>query len=202
MGDRNIILLTWAEPAKAYQAFSRIRDVDFGGVTVEGSAVVERQSDGRLKVADGQDNELGLGTLGGSVLGTLIGLLGGPVGALLGFAGGALFGSIFDVGRAADSDSVVGEMSRALPPGHAGLLIEAEEVSPSGIDQFAADDGATVLRRPEDEVLDEIAAAEDAAEAAAWAADEKMRAAKREERKEKREERVAKLKARLHGDRS
>ena len=198
MSDNNIVLITWAEPSKAYEVFSKIRDADFGGVQVDSSAVIERLADGQLRVTDGQDNEIGLGTLGGGALGTLIGILGGPVGLLLGFAGGAIVGSFFDVDRTFDSDSVISEMSRALPPGRAGVVLEVQELSPKALADLAASTGGSLIRRTEDEVLDEIAAAEEAADAAARAADEKVKAAKKVERREKRDERIAKLKEKLH----
>lgn len=197
MSSKNIVLLSWDSPGRAYEAFSVFRDVDFGGVRVDASAVVERTSDGQLRTTDGQDNIIGLGTLGGSGLGALIGVIGGPVGLLLGFAGGALFGSAFDADRAFDSDSVVGEMSHALPPGRAGIIAEVEEVSTEAIDGFAREHGADLVRQQEDVVLDEVAAAEEAADAAAEAAKEKVHAAKKAEREEKRDERIAKLKARF-----
>lgn len=197
MSDKNLVLLSWSETAPAYEAFSKLRGTDAGGVRVDSAAVLERNADGTLKVTDGQDDVIGLGTLGGSSIGALVGILGGPLGMLLGFAGGGLIGSAVDVSRGIDSDSVVGEMSKALPPGHGGVILEVEEVSTEALDGLARETGATILRRSEDEVLDEIAAAEEAADAAARAADEKVREQKKAERKEKRDERVAEVKSKL-----
>ncbi|MBR7502775.1 hypothetical protein KCW65_22050, partial [Mycobacterium tuberculosis] len=81
--------------------------------------------------------------------------------------------------------------------GRTGVIAEVEETDPAVLDDFAKSTGAELLRRPEDEVLDEVAAAEDAAIAAADAAREKAKEAKKAERKEKREERIAKIKAKL-----
>ncbi|BDZ59856.1 DUF1269 domain-containing protein [Barrientosiimonas endolithica] len=197
MSEKNIVLMSWDDSSKAYEAFSKFRDLDSGGVQVDSSAVIERTQDGRLRVTDGQDNEIGLGTLGGGGLGALIGVLGGPLGMLLGFASGSLIGSTLDVDRAFDSDSVVSEMSRALPPGRTAIVAEVQEASPEAIDGFAQETGAVLLRRPLEVVLDEIAAGEEAADAAARAADEKVREAKKAERKEKRDERIAAIKAKF-----
>ena len=197
MSETNIILLTWDNSSAAYEAFSKFRDLDSAAITIVASAVVERNDRGQLRVTDGQDNDLGLSTLGGGGIGALIGILGGPLGVLLGFATGALIGSTVDAERTFDADDALTVFSSALPAGRTGVIAEVEETDPAVLDDFAKSTGAELLRRPEDEVLDEVAAAEDAAIAAADAAREKAKEAKKAERKEKREERIAKIKAKL-----
>lgn len=197
MSETNIILLTWDNSSTAYEAFSKFRDLDSAAITIVASAVVERNDRGQLRVTDGQDNDLGLSTLGGGGIGALIGILGGPLGVLLGFATGALIGSTVDAERTFDADDALTVFSSALPDGRTGVIAEVEETDPAVLDDFAKSTGAELLRRPEDEVLDEVAAAEDAAIAAADAAREKAKEAKKAERKEKREERIAKIKAKL-----
>lgn len=195
---KNIVLLTWDDSSKAYEAFSKLRDLDAGTARVESSAVVERGADGKLKITDGQDNEIGLGTLGGSTIGLLLGVLGGPLGALLGLTSGALLGSLVDVDRDEGSASAVSAVGKALPPGHSGIIAEVDETTEDAVNDYATQHGATLLRRSEDDVLDEVADAEEAADAAAAAAEDKLHAAHKAERKEKREERLAKLKEKLH----
>ena len=197
MSETNIVLLTWDNSSTAYEAFSKFRDLDSAAITIVASAVVERNDRGQLRVTDGQDNDLGLSTLGGGGIGALIGILGGPLGVLLGFATGALIGSTVDAERTFDADDALTVFSSALPAGRTGVIAEVEEADPAVLDDFAKSTGAELLRRPEDEVLDEVAAAEDAAIAAADAAREKAKEAKKAERKEKREERIAKIKAKL-----
>lgn len=201
MSTSNVVLLSWDEPSRAYEAFSKFRNADSLGITVSGAAVVERTASGELRVTDGQDNVIGLATLGGGSLGALIGVLGGPLGVLLGFASGGLIGSAFDLTRDSASEGVIAQMSQALPPGHAGVIAELREDSPAELDEFAKSSGATLLRRGEEDVLDELAAAEIAADAAAQAAHEQVRAEKHAERREHRQERIDRLKARFqHSD--
>ena len=197
MSETNIVLLTWDNSSTAYEAFSKFRDLASAAITIVASAGVERNDRGQLRVTDGQDNDLGLSTLGGGGIGALIGILGGPLGVLLGFATGALIGSTVDAERTFDADDALTVFSSALPAGRTGVIAEVEETDPAVLDDFAKSTGAELLRRPEDEVLDEVAAAEDAAIAAADAAREKAKEAKKAERKEKREERIAKIKAKL-----
>lgn len=172
-----------------------MRDLDSSTVRVDGSAIVERKPDGTLSTPEGQDNVDGLGFLEGSAIGLLIGVLGGPVGMVLGFGGGALIGAGFDADRAVTGEGVLSQMSAAIPAGTTALALELTEEDPKAIDTFAADTGATLLRRPLDDVLAELAEAEAAAEEAARSAHEAVRAAKKQERKEKRDERIATLKS-------
>ncbi|WP_246241791.1 MULTISPECIES: DUF1269 domain-containing protein [Flexivirga] len=195
----NVILMTWPDQSKAYQAYSDLNALsNDGAIDLVSAAVVQRNPDGTFTVKDGDDNEIGSGTLGGSVIGMLVGVLGGPLGMLLGWAGGALVGGTVDAGRAADTSSVVADLSRAIPPGVTGLIGEVKEGSPAAVDQLAQQSGATLERRPLDEVMDEVAEAEDAAIAAADAADRKLHEEKKAERKADRKERLDKIKAKLH----
>lgn len=162
---------------------------------VDGSAIVERKADGTLSAPEGQDNVDGLGFLEGSAIGLLIGVLGGPVGMVLGFGGGALIGAGFDSDRAVTGEGVLSQMSAAVPAGTTALVLDLTEEDPAALDSFAADTGATVIRRPLDDVLAELSEAEAAAEEAARSAHEAVKAAKKQERKDKREERIAKLKS-------
>lgn len=197
---KNIVLISWDDSSKAYEAFSKFKDLDAGTIRINSSAVVERGSDGQLKVTDGQDNVIGIGALGGSTIGLLLGILGGPLGVLLGGATGGLIGSLADVDRGDASDSVVASAGRALPAGRTAIIAEVEETSNDTLDGFAAQNGATLLRRPEEDVLDEIAAADEAADAASAAAEDKLHEAHKAERKAKRDEKIANLKAKLHHD--
>lgn len=149
-------------------------------------------------MTDGQDNVIGIGALGGTTIGLLVGILGGPLGVLLGGATGGLIGSLADVDRGDASDSVVGSAGRALPPGRTAIVAEVEETSNDTLDDFVSQNGATLVRRSEEDVLDEIADADEAADAAAAAAEEKLHEAHKAERKAKRDEKIANLKAKLH----
>ncbi|MFC6715798.1 DUF1269 domain-containing protein [Branchiibius cervicis] len=195
---KNIVLISWDDSSKAYEAFSKFKDLDAGAIRIDSSAVVERGTDGQLKVTDGQDNVIGIGALGGTTIGLLLGILGGPLGVLLGGATGGLIGSLADVDRGDASDSVVGSAGRAIPPGRTAIVAEVEETSNDTLDDFVSQNGATLVRRSEEDVLDEIADADEAADAAAAAAEEKLHEAHKAERKAKRDEKIANLKAKLH----
>ncbi|MDW4919033.1 hypothetical protein RB621_37145, partial [Streptomyces californicus] len=75
-----------------------------GAFTVDGSVIVERDNEGRLSIPQADDRDLGAGSIGGGLLGMLVGLLGGPVGMLIGFGAGALTGAAVDAEHIDDAD--------------------------------------------------------------------------------------------------
>lgn len=122
MAKENVVVVRFAEPSKAYQALSVLKECDAGGrIGLESAAVVERTAVGELRMPESADNVGLVGTASGSLIGMLIGVLGGPAGLLLGWGTGALMGGAFGIDRAVTSDealTVLGEepsgLSRAL----------------------------------------------------------------------------------------
>lgn len=198
MTDHNVAVITFTESSKAYEALSDLKRAGLETrIGVRSAVIVERESDGRMHVAEGQDAMIGTPTVAGSLLGMLLGLLGGPLGVLLGWGAGALFGGYFDMRRENRRDSVIGDFSQSLPPGVTGIVAELEEVTPEVLDNVMTPLGGTVLRRPAGMVLAELEAAEDAANAADKEARKELRREKREARETKWQERVDALAARF-----
>ena len=106
---------------------------------------------------------------------------------------------MFDLGEAAESESVLSQISGSVRPGHTALLAQVTEQSPEVVDSAMAALGGVLMRRPVDEVEDEIAAAEKAQVKAEREADKELMRGKREHSKEKAHAKVEKLKAKLHG---
>jgi len=138
------------------------------------------------------------GTVSGSFLGMLIGVLGGPVGVLLGWGAGALMGGAFDLDRAVTSDEALAVLGRAIPPESTALIASVEEPAVEVIDGEMKKLGGDVTRRPVSEVMAELEAADDAAEAAAHEARRTVREQRKAELHADVEERVGKLKEKLH----
>ena len=123
--SHNVLLATWTDSAKAYESFSKLEESTFSGINRY--LVIERQSDGKIKINDSDDNNAGTNTFGGSLIGSLVGILGGPLGVLLGFSSGALLGSLLDVNQDDKDQAVLSEISKALPVGTTGLLVDIDE---------------------------------------------------------------------------
>ena len=199
MAEENVVIIRFAEPSKAYQALSVLKECDEDGrIGLESAAVVERTSTGELRVVESADNVGLVGTASGSLIGMLVGVLGGPVGLLLGWGAGAMMGGAFDIDRAVTSDEALGVLGRAIPQEATAVIAEVEEPAVEVIDGEMSKLGGEVTRRGVAEVISELESAEDAAEAAAREARRAVREKRKAEVSAKFEERVGKLKETLH----
>lgn len=197
--QRNVIAVTFNEEASAYEALSRLKDLDSrGDIDVHGAAVVARQQDGTIAEKDefGEDNYEG--TAGGGLIGLLIGVLGGPLGVLIGGATGVLVGSLFDMDDDDETDSVLSQISNAIRVGPPGLLTDVSEPGPEAVDAVMAHLNGTVLRRSFNDVETELAEAEDAQRAAKKKASHELREAREKKQKADVDAKIAELKSKLH----
>jgi len=203
----NVIVVTFPESSRAYQALSVLKQADADDrVSVRGAALVERQADGKIHVPEGADNTIGLGLAGGSLIGMLVGVLGGPIGVLLGLGTGAIAGGIVDVDRADRTDEVLVQMGTQVPAGQTALIAEVDEYALEVVDDEMHKLGGTVARHPAEEVLAALEASEEAARAAEKEAHRVMREhrkaefqTKRSNLKEEWDERLKTLKQKLGG---
>ena len=151
-----------------------------------------------MHISEGGDNVGPVGTASGSLIGMLVGVLGGPVGVLLGWGGGALVGGAFDIDRVMTSDEALTVLGRAIPPESTALIASVEEPAVEVIDAEMEMLGGEVTRRSADEVMAELGAAEEAADAAAREARRVVREKRKAEFKAGADDRAAKLKETLH----
>jgi uncharacterized membrane protein len=184
----NVLAVNFDDDTKAYMALTSLKQLDEQGqLKLGGAAVVERKADGHIETKDEVGDPALAGTATGGVIGLILGVLGGPLGILIGGYTGLLVGSVFDMTEADDTESALSDVARSVHPDRPALIAVATEQSPEVFDTAMSTLGGTVVRRSLDEVLSEIAAAEDA-----------QRAAEREARKKLREERQAKAKEDVH----
>ena len=199
MAQKNVVVIRFTEPSKAYQALSVMKECDAEGrIALESAAVVERTPEGGLRVPDSTDNVGLVGTLSGSMIGMLVGVLGGPVGLLLGWGAGALVGGAFDIDRAVTSDEALGVLGTAIPTGSTAVIASVEEPAVEVIDGEITKLGGEVTRRPVAQVLGELEAAEEAAEAAAREARRAVRETRKAEVRAEVDEQVSRIKEKLH----
>ena len=207
MADENVVLVTFDEESRAYQAASALKEASAEGrIDLHAVAVVQRAEDGTLRVKEGDADDFPAGTwtggiVGGTtggILGLTLGTLGGPLGLLLGGTGGALLGSLIDMDDADRAESVLSTMARVIEPTKTGLIAHVTESAVEVVDSEMGRLGGEVVRRPVVDVEAEIAAAEDAARAAEEEAQRKLREERKAERKEKVQQKVESLKAKLN----
>ena len=185
--DKNVVVLSFAEASKAYQALSELKAAaGQGRVELDTAAVVARGAEGKIEVKDGaSDGSATTGSLTGTLVGSLIGILGGPLGMLLGGMSGALVGTAVSLEKVTGRLSVLEQVMRAMPVGSTTLIATVEEASPEALDQIAANLGGTVLRRPLEAVLAESEAEAEAQEAAADQARQVLRDKQKDEWRDK-----------------
>jgi uncharacterized membrane protein len=197
-GSVNVIAVGFVEDANAYEALTRLKELDSQRqIGLQGAAVVERAENGEIVNKDQvTDNNLA-GTATGGILGLMIGILGGPFGVLIGGATGVLIGSLFDFEDADETESVLAEMSSSVRVGHEALLAEVSEQSPEVLDTAMARLGGTVLRRAAGDVEAEVAAAEHAHREAKRKARKELLEARHHKHVEQIRAKLAELRAKL-----
>lgn len=198
MSEHNVIAVPFVERSNAYQALSELKGAGLEGrVEVLAATIVTRDEQGRLETPEGGDAVAGEATWGGGLIGLLIGVIGGPIGMLFGWTGGLLVGGAFDIRRADQSDSVLGEISRFIPPGGTAVVAEVNEYATEVVDKLMTEQGGIVHRRPAEVVLAELEATEDAYREAQKEAERVAREQRKVERRQNAEERKAALKEKL-----
>ena len=199
----NVISVAFEDDSNAYSALTTLKQLDSQGqVKVEAAAVVARGDDGKLVVKDQVGDVDYVGTVSGGTLGLLIGILGGPLGVLVGGTYGLMVGSLFDLGEADETESVLSQIATSVRPGRTALLAQVTEQSPEVLDTAMTGLGGTVLRRPVDEVEAEMAAAEEAQREAKREANKELMRGRRESTKEQVQAKVQDLKSKLHGEKT
>jgi uncharacterized membrane protein len=195
----NVVVVSFTEPSKAYQALSVLKECSAEGrIGLDSAAIVERTQEGELRIPESVDNDELVGMASGSLIGMLIGVLGGPLGVLVGWGSGALIGGAFDVDRTVTSDEALTVLGRAIPPETTAVIASVEEPAVEVIDAEMYKLGGQVTRRPVAEVMGELEAAEEAADAAASEARRELREKRKAEFHANVDERVGKLKEKLH----
>ncbi|WP_328442153.1 histidine kinase [Streptomyces sp. NBC_00444] len=188
----NAIALRFADRAPAYQVLSELKHLNSATTEVRGAVLIERTQDGTVHFPEGMDTEAGRGTAVGSLVGSLVGILGGPLGLLMGWGIGALIGGGHDYKRATEATEAVGAFTPHVPPGGTVILAGVEEADTEAMNLLAMRYGATLERRPADDVRAELKAMEKAVDEIRKQEAKDKRDRKRDERGRKADERKSK----------
>jgi uncharacterized membrane protein len=141
-----------------------------GGLTLRAATHFSRAMDGRFTEITDVRKDVPTATAAGAAVGTVVGLFGGPLAILLGGATGALAGALFDATSMDDVEDLVEGVIRAVPKCAHAVIVVADESSPLVVNQIAGRHDASVLRRSRGDLEAELAAAEEALQAAREAA--------------------------------
>jgi uncharacterized membrane protein len=166
MAESNIIVATFEDESKTYQAFSDIkRAAGQRQLKIHGLTIFHRMLDGRFEVRDAAMRPYG-GSMTGGLIGSLVGIMGGPLGVLLGWGAGALIGGIRDANEIKSDRTLFQRLTEDMTVGTTALVGEIEETDTTTVSQIVRRLGGELLRRPTAEVEADIAAAENARDAA------------------------------------
>jgi uncharacterized membrane protein len=202
----NVVVVRFPELVRAQQAMSVLdtRDAE-GRIKLNAATIVERGSDGRLRVPEETDIDELAGTVSGAFIGMLIGVLGGPLGIVLGWSAGTLFGwgsgalvgDIADHHKTEEAEDALTALGTSIRPGSCAIVASVSEPTTEVIDEEMAKLSGEVTRRPIEDVTAELEAADEAAEAAAKEARRVMRRRRKAKVTGEFEERITKLKGKL-----
>ncbi len=177
MSTENVVVLSFKEESKAYQAMTVLKQLSAEGrIGLRSGSVITHDKDGKLRVEDAQmDMSLGSGMLVGGLVGSLVGILGGPLGVLLAGGAGAMIGANRDLESVRDDLSLVELVGKAIPIGSTGVIAEVFEPATEVIDTEMAKLDGSVTRRPASEVQAEVEQAQEVEEPARNEASRVMR---------------------------
>lgn len=127
-----LIVTIYDDPDEAQQVRESVSRQEKGGyISLDDSAVVVKEQDGKIHVKNQVDRGVKVGTVGGGLLGLLIGGLLFPfAGLLIGAVGGAVVGHFMDKG--VDQDFVK-DVSQELQPGGSALFIISRDPDPGQV---------------------------------------------------------------------
>jgi uncharacterized membrane protein len=118
---------------QALQQLNSTKDIALGE-----TYVITKDPDGHTALRSAKDKTEGYVTLGGGVLGGLIGLLAGPLGLIVGVAGGLLVGSAGETLEAEDVSDYLDQVSANIPNGSSVLIAHLWEDWETPVDQALA----------------------------------------------------------------
>lgn len=167
MAESNIIVATFEDESKTYQAFSEIKRAAVEGqFKINGLTVMHRNLEGNFVMKDATMKNYG-GAITGGIIGSLVGLLGGPLGILLGWGAGALIGGMRDAREILSDQNLFTILAKDMQVGNTALIGEVENEQGNAIDQIVRRLNGELLRRPTAEVEADVEAMERAQNSAA-----------------------------------
>lgn len=196
---KNVLLIDFNNEAKAYEGFSKIKDVNVDGAEVLQAALV-REDEGSLEIKEsvGVDEDSASGTLAGGAIGALLGLFTGGFGWALWGAVGLIVGAIFDDHEDNEEDSLLTDMSKKIHNNHLSIIAVADEGNYDIINHQMDGLDATITRYSMADIENEIDEAKALNKEVAKEARKKLREKKAEARHERWEERREKIKDDFH----
>ncbi len=144
-----LVVLTSGDAGAAKEARKALKEsAKKDGLEVLNVAVLAKDKEGKVSVAESEDVSSRHGALFGAITGGLLGLIGGPAGVVIGAAAGAATGGIaagkLDMGF---SDAYLAKMEENLQPGSSALVVLVEPARAEQVSAVLAGFQGEVLRQ-------------------------------------------------------
>ena len=125
----NLIVVTFDDPEEAGKVLRTLRSVQKEGyLSLDDSAVVVKDEDGKVHVKNEMDRGVKIGAVGGGLLGLLLGSVFFPLaGLVIGALAGGLVGKSVDLGV---DQKFVKEVSEDIQPGTSALFFLVRDAEP------------------------------------------------------------------------
>lgn len=167
---QRVIVMNFDENAKAYEAFSKIKQAQLERkIQGEQMAVVTHSEDGQhqFKIEDFLDFTGNNQSAKGGMIGMLIGILGGSLGMILGWFGGSMIGASKDSREIRQAQSIFDFVGKKIDEGQTGLILIANEEDNRPLnDLIMYELGGEITRFELEEVKEEIQKAHEVEESA------------------------------------
>jgi len=145
--SRRAIAAVFSTQNQAYEAASDIEKLNkHDGFRVRQGALVTKDLKGNLSVPETKGHDVPWGTIGGPIVGGLVGLIAGPTGAAVGAGAGLLAGWTGDMVNLGMDEDVVNSVGTEINPGDSAFVAEVDEGSTGPVDQIVANDHGRIFR--------------------------------------------------------
>lgn len=151
-----MLVVVFDNEKQAFEGRSALRQLELdGSIVTYAGAVVVKHADDTVSVKQ-IDDDVPVGGLTGTAVGSLIGLLGGPVGMAIGAMSGLTLGAFYDLDTARVGVDFVDDVSKSLTPNKVALIAEIDEEWTTPVDTRMEALGGVVFRRSLWEVQEKV----------------------------------------------
>jgi uncharacterized membrane protein len=150
----NILVVVFENESKAGEGSQALREMEIeGSVHLYAKVVIARDTDGKIQVK--QSSNMGAaGTVGGLVIGALIGLFGGAPAVAIGSSAGMFGGFLHDMAYLGIGQDYLDGLGKSLNPGKAAVVAEIWEDWNVPVDTKMEALGGVVFRHTRKDILD------------------------------------------------
>jgi uncharacterized membrane protein len=126
----NLIVITFDNEEEAGKVRDTVRQLQHQGLlSLDDSAVVVKDADGKVRVDNEIDRGIKVGAVGGGLIGLMLGFIFFPIGGLvLGTLGGALVGKMTDLGV---DQKFVKDVQESMQPGTSAIFLIVRQADPN-----------------------------------------------------------------------